>query len=71
MKRTFCLLIALAVGIVVTWSFPWRWSSRHARCWYDNEPLRQIALSRGVARWVNDDLDRSQFQTGSSVFDGE
>lgn len=38
---------------------------------YDGELEAQEAMARGVDRWIEEDLSRDDFATGSSRFDGE
>lgn len=38
---------------------------------FDGELEAQAAMARGVDRWIEDDLSREDFSTGSSRFDGE
>ncbi len=65
-------IICSIIFIIVTWTLPWRWTSRHAKHWYNDDAKRQIALANGVSAWIEGPhLQHSNFNTGSDTFDGE
>ncbi len=66
--RWTCGLLAYAVGLG---TIPHWWCGREAGRWFEGDPAVQRQLGRGVARWIEHDLGREDFSTGSSQFDGE
>lgn len=47
------------------------WHGQPAEALYDGEREAQIGLARGVDRWLDEDLSRDDFDTGSGRYDGE
>jgi len=71
-KRMPRFLACFLVFAVVSSTIPWRWSSRHARKWYEHDRELELALANGVVDWIEGDgLSRENFTTGSDLFDGE
>jgi hypothetical protein len=71
-KQPTRVLFCFLIFVLVTGTLPWRWSSRHARRWYEDDATLQTALGRGVAHWIEGEALRcDNFSTGSSQFDGE
>jgi hypothetical protein len=62
--------IAAVAFVAALYGLAW-WNGRDASAIYDGEPEAQRELARGVDRWVVAPLDRSDFPTGDSRFDGE
>lgn len=65
------MLVSAALLLAGSSFLPHRWCARQADEWYEGDAELQTALARGVARWVNGGLSRSDFSTGSSQFNGE
>ena len=71
--KTVCLLLGTRVllfliGISV---IPYIICSRSGDDWYRGDIGLQTSLARGVEKWVTQDISRSNFSTGSKLFDGE
>lgn len=64
-------LIALALALAALRLVPCWWCSRAAPRWLHGDRDLQDGLARGVARWIERDLGRQSFSTGSRKFDGE
>lgn len=47
------------------------WHGQPAEALYDGELEAQAGLARGVDRWLDEDLSREDFDTGSGRYDGE
>jgi len=56
---------------ITTLLLPHRWCGRDAGSWYRGDTRRQSALGASVEAWVDKDLHRAAFHTGSSEFNGE
>ena len=54
----------------VAW-MPYLWCSRQADAWYRGDVIPQTKLARGVEEWLEHELTRKNFSTGSSQFNGE
>ena len=69
------IVVTQAVGaacfIVGLWTVPHWWCMRGAGAWFDGDEATQLALARGVGKWVADGLAPDAFNTGSERFDGE
>ena len=50
---------------------PFLWCSRDSSRWYAGDRELQEQLARGVEHWLDSDLGRQSFHTGSPQFDGE
>lgn len=61
---------ALAFALVVA-LLPHRWCARDAQRWYRGDRGLQNATARSVSDWVDSELRREQFDTGSGRFDSE
>lgn len=65
------LLIAVGALLAGLRLVPAWWSGRDAAAWFEGPVERQTRLARGVGRWVERQLSRNDFHTGSRKFDGE
>jgi hypothetical protein len=68
LRRWSAALVAYAVGL---WMIPHWWCGREAAQWWAGDTGLRQELARGVAQWVQRDLSRADFSTGSSQFNGE
>ncbi|MBN2702852.1 MAG: hypothetical protein JXR23_01440 [Pontiellaceae bacterium] len=70
-KKIIHKLIALALFLLgIAW-LPAAWNGRWAQDWFEGDPKLQSRLAEGVAEWLEEDLSRNNFTTGSKQFDGE
>jgi len=67
LRRAVCLVFFLIGSSFV----PYLWCNREANTFFDDSYEHQMALQRGVASWVKQDLDLEDYTTGSSKFNGE
>ncbi len=61
----------MALFLAATWTVPHRICMRHADAWFEGDPATIESLAAGLERWVSADLGRSNFDTGSELFDRE
>ena len=61
-------LLLFFIGISV---FPYMICSRSGDNWYEGDVSLQTSLARGVEHSITQDISRSNFSTGSQLFDGE
>ena len=61
----------LCLFFLTTLVLPSWWCSRGAGAWYAGDLRAQEELGRGVERWVTRDLQQTNFDTGSPLFNGE
>lgn len=61
-------IVGAVAGATVLAPLPCR---RDAGALFEGDPATQERLARGVESWLDDDLDRRRFGTGSDRFDGE
>jgi len=64
------LLVALAM-VVVSATVPSAVCRTGAAVWHDDAVDAQLALGRGVAHWVDGELEVGAFSTGDPLFDAE
>ena len=71
-RRIWTIRIAAAVLFIMpAFIVPRWWCGRGADAFYDGRLEAARPLAEGVARWVSDGVGQSDFNTGSSLFDGE
>jgi len=63
--------VGLTAFMIGVGTLPHRWCAREARGWFTGEPTLQQRLARGVEHWLDTDLSRASFTTGSAQFNGE
>jgi hypothetical protein len=61
-------LIAFILGNL--W-IPYAWNARLADRWYENDPALQTKMANSMEFWIQQELGREDFTTGSPQFDGE
>ncbi|MBN2496574.1 MAG: hypothetical protein JXR96_18440 [Deltaproteobacteria bacterium] len=60
------IAFCLGARFVPSW-----WCAREAPAWVEGRAEVQLALARAVDSWIQRDLERADFHTGSARFDGE
>ena len=67
----FRRLIALLLFLVGCAWIPAAWNARWADRWFNGDVELQNALAGGMEEWMDQELGRDDFTTGSKQFDGE
>ena len=71
MKHLKTALLSALLFVTGVSYLPYLWCSRGANRWYTGDRKLQEQLARGVEQWLDSDLSRQSYRTGSSQFDGE
>ena len=64
-------VLAISTIVLTAQVLPWRLAAVGAVAWYRGAPDQQLALARGVRRWLEAGLDHQSYTTGQRRYDGE